>query len=288
MSPLITTTVARLTRWLQSLSPRRPIGITALSRHLDRLLPPYNGVMTLPDGIRMQVDTRQGVERSLFYTGERHTVLTYALRRFVKPGAFCIDAGANIGFYTLKMALWAGAMGRVAAFEPNPALLERLRENLRLNNFNHVLVESDAVDQFPGETQFYISPDSVLSSLNALENAAGVMPVRVTTIDDFMQRQGWQRLDAIKIDIEGHDCHALLGAAETLKRCQPVVAFEYGDDLPGEIVDAARRLFADLHYALYRLERSGSWQPFDWRTFSSHRHSADIVALPEHQRSSKP
>jgi hypothetical protein len=64
--------------------------------------------------------------------------VTLAIARHLQPGSWCVDVGANYGYYTLLMAGACGPEGRVAACEPNPLLAETyLPQNLALNGFYH-------------------------------------------------------------------------------------------------------------------------------------------------------
>lgn len=114
--------IARSTRWLQARFSQRPIkGLTRVSNLLSRWLPPYQGVVHLEDGIYMQPDSRQPAERWLLYSGNYQPALTLILKQRTPSGGYCLDIGANLGFYTIKFARWAGPTGRVVAFEANPA-----------------------------------------------------------------------------------------------------------------------------------------------------------------------
>src|SRR5215207_10049861 len=182
----LTAYVGQFTRWLQSLSPEKPVGITTLSRKLYPMLPDFEGIIALEDGLRMRIDTRQPPERGIFFAGDRHRAVTTAMRQHVPPGAFCMDIGANIGFYTLKLAHFAGAAGRVAAFEANPNLIKRIQENIALNHINTVDIVPKAVSQTEGQVQFYVAANSELSSLDYSEHAQEHITVEAVTIDTYV------------------------------------------------------------------------------------------------------
>jgi FkbM family methyltransferase len=239
--------------------------MTHLSKILNRWLPPYVGEIQLADGVRFQVDSRQPAERELLFAGDRHRALSYWLKQHTPLGACCLDIGSNLGFYTLKFALWAGPQGRVAAFEANPERAQRIQDNIDLNHLINVEVIAKAVDDQPGLASFYLHPNSLLSSLIPRRNATETITVEKITLDEYVERQGWSRLDVIKIDVEGHDCKVILGAQKIIERFRPYMTFEFNH---GQQWDAARQTFDFLmaqHYVLKVINfRTGKLTDFDW------------------------
>lgn len=256
--------IAGLMRSMQALSPRRPLGLTRVANGLSRYLPAYEGVVRLGDGLRFQVDTTSTIERSIFFVGDFHRALTAVLRAQVRPGDYCLDVGANVGFYTLKFAWWVGPTGRVAAFEPNPAMAARVEENLRLNAFEHVDVVRKAVHDTVGRLRFHVSANPLYSSVNAVADAQQVLDVEAITLDAYVAAAGWPRVDAIKIDVEGHDCHVLLGAGEVLTRYRPLVTLEYDYGTDPDVASEAFALLDRLGYTVQMvIFRTGQMLPFD-------------------------
>jgi FkbM family methyltransferase len=73
------------------------------------------------------------LNRIIFYRGSFEPVLTREVKARVRPGDFCLDAGANVGYFTLLMAQHAGPAGRVIAIEAAPGNARRLRRNIDAN-----------------------------------------------------------------------------------------------------------------------------------------------------------
>src|SRR5579864_4839386 len=246
--------IGRGTRWLQGRFPGRPLkGLTRFARLLDYWLPSYKGVVCLPESVAMFLDSQQSAERWLMFSGNYQPALTAALKAYVPPGGYCLDIGANLGFYTLKFARWVGRNGQVAAFEANPTLVERIRINMELNHFSNISVVSAAVHNQSGQVEFYISPNPGKSSVNPMGNAIQKLVVPAVTIDEYVANVGWPRLDIIKMDIEGNDCTALLGARQTLTHFRPVLAFEYKSTTPPDTSREAFALLTGLNYTLWSL-----------------------------------
>jgi FkbM family methyltransferase len=226
----------------------------------------------------MLVDSNQPAERWLLYSGNYQPALTHILRQHTPAGGYCLDIGANLGFYTLKFARWAGLAGQVVAFEANPAMVERIAQNVALNGYSHVNVVSAAVHNQPGSIEFYVSSSPGKSSVNQIDNAVKKITVPALTIDEFISERAWPRLDVVKIDIEGNDCNALLGACQTLDRFRPFVVFEYKRAVLPQIAQEAFGLLASLKYQLWSLSPGGKRLRFDWQ--SSVLAHSDIICTP--------
>jgi FkbM family methyltransferase len=273
--------IAAGTRRLQTLQPHRSLrGLRRVANVLHRLLPPYQGDIQLSDGIWLRVDSNDPAERWLLYSGNYQPALTSLLQQHTPAGSFCIDVGANLGFYTLKLARWAGSRGRVTAFEANPLLVERIRENVTLNRFMNVDIAGEAVHDQTGVITFYVSDSHGKSSVHAeqVTRPSQTLVVQAITIDDYIRQHGWRQLDVIKLDIEGNDCYALLGASESLRRFRPFIVFEYWYNTPSDVATAAFDLLDTLNYSLSCLLLDGRQTPFSRETRSDGH--VDVVCLP--------
>jgi len=260
--------IGALTRRVQTFQKQRSMpGYGRLSSLLRRVLPPYRGVIQLSNGVRMHVDTAVSAERWLMLSGTYHPALGNLLQQHVPAGGYCIDAGANLGFFTVQLAHWVGQSGRVAAFEPNPAMVARIRQNVAANAFTQVDVVPKALHDQSGVIQFYVDQDPAKSSLDStvVRHPADVISAEAMTLADYVSSAGWTRLDAIKMDIEGNDCRALLAAEAVLERFRPFIVFEYKHDTDPTIAGPAFAMFTRLGYGLEALAFDGNRFPFDWR-----------------------
>jgi FkbM family methyltransferase len=142
-------------------------------------------------------------------------------RKHLRPGGTVVDAGANIGMFTVPLAKMVGPTGKVYAFEPHPACADILRKNLALNGLTRTSeVREKALYSFPGEAKLYFSPPSVNNNGDhRLWPDPGEtrehVTVHATTLDDELP---WERLDLLKIDTQGCEQQVLDGAAKTLER----------------------------------------------------------------------
>lgn len=157
------------------------------------------------------------------------------VERFLKPGMVMIDVGAHHGLYALIAAKRVGAAGRVIAFEPSPRERRRLERHRRINRMRQVTVVDRAVGAEPGRATLFLPPRRS-SGFNSLQPAAEVrarsepVAVEVTTIDRYLAHSSVDRVDLIKLDIEGGELHALKGAARTIAAHRPAILCEVEDE----------------------------------------------------------
>ncbi|QSF49915.1 FkbM family methyltransferase [Thermosynechococcus sp. TA-1] len=166
------------------------------------------------------------------YSGSQLQVLAL----FLPPGGVFIDLGANQGEFTIFAAGLVGKEGHVFAFEPSPIIRKQLLKNIQLNGFEQVSIEPFAVADKPGRLSLY-SPIGTfddgtihdgLSTLYPKARAAAstATEVEVTTLDAWLWERNLDRVDVIKMDIEGAELPALQGSLGLIQRFRPVVIIE--------------------------------------------------------------
>lgn len=116
-----------------------------------------------------------------------------------------IDIGANIGAYSLFVAAKAGPTARILAVEPQPEVFARLAFNIAQNPFGTVKAVACALADKPGELTLFLDPaNRGESSVRILRSSAGAqVRVPATTLLALVESEGYQKLDAIKLDVEG-------------------------------------------------------------------------------------
>lgn len=138
----------------------------------------------------------------------------------IQPGDVVLDAGACAGFFT-RQALAKGAH-KVFAFEPLPTIASGLRETFRQEcATGTVVVESIALTNVTGTASFNNGDQFVCE---AHLTSDGTHTVLTSTLDDFVHSQKIDRIDFIKMDIEGEEMNAIVGAVESINRFKPRMA----------------------------------------------------------------
>ena len=140
---------------------------------------------------------------------ERHL-----LKRILSAGDVVVDAGANIGIYSQFLARRVGATGIVHSFEPSPENFRRLQSATR--NLANVRLSQAAVGEFSGRAALYLSDKlNVDHRTYATEgDSRSNVPINIIALDDYFKPG--QRVDLVKMDIQGYELHALRGANRVL------------------------------------------------------------------------
>jgi FkbM family methyltransferase len=136
--------------------------------------------------------------------------------REVKRRGIFYDIGANVGFYSLLAATLSDP-GLVYAFEPMPTNLYYLRKHLELNRIHNVEVLDMAISGDVGTASFEVDDGRAMGRLCE----SGSLGVRTSTLDALLGEKKVAPPDCIKMDIEGAEFRALLGAKECFARHRP-------------------------------------------------------------------
>jgi FkbM family methyltransferase len=154
--------------------------------------------------------------RTLYYMGcTEYDTISY-IRKNIKPGQIIFDIGGSIGICAIPFARMVGPSGHVYAFEANPPNFELLCQNIKLNNLSNVTSVNCAVAEKAG---FIEIPKRLESSNYSLASASpdGTIRMQALRLDDFAEEHGIDRIDFMKIDIEGSETNALKGAAKLFR-----------------------------------------------------------------------
>jgi FkbM family methyltransferase len=189
-----------------------------------------------------------GVTPRLCLDGFWESWITTAIARAVRPGLFCVDVGANHGYFTLLLADAVGPDGRVLAIEPNPLLVKLLEQTIEVNGFRrHTCVIAKAANDGSVREVSLAVPRrrGACASIcgdalgEARTSALGEIPcdvVRVgaSSIDDLTA--SWPRVDVVKIDAEGAEPLIWQGMSRTIRLNPHLLAIV--EFVPSRYVDA--------------------------------------------------
>jgi FkbM family methyltransferase len=137
------------------------------------------------------------------------------LRKILFQGAVVVDVGANIGIYSEFLSHCVGPTGLVYSFEPSAENFKRLCVTTR--NFSNIRLSQAAVGERTGEARLYIS-DKLNVDHRAYKtngDSRRAVPTEMIALDDYFKPG--QRVDLIKMDIQGYELHALRGAERVLQ-----------------------------------------------------------------------
>lgn len=185
-----------------------------------------------------------------------------------RPGDYVLDIGANIGDHTWQFAQSVGPTGRVIAFEPVPHLAATIAKTARVNRQNWVEVHELALAASDGISAFSVEgANSGGSRLGAMKGDFTEIQVRTARLDTLLAgRLDIDRIDIVKLDVEGFEDQVLLGASESLHRFSPIIIMETGIEST-EQRKTIHDLLAGLGYDIIGLEASGGLAEASWSDY---------------------
>jgi FkbM family methyltransferase len=226
----------------------------------------------------------------LLRTGDYDGRFREFVLRTVRPGARVVDVGANIGYFTLAMAKACGVHGHVHAFEPNPAVVPLLRDNVRMNDFDRrVTVHPVAAAARAGSVPFSHNPAFLGGSYVGAANQHGARPnsdevevieVEAVRLDAVLADV--RRIALVKIDVEGREADVLDGLVGLLDRnAIGALDLEILEDAIGNRWDAFAETFSSVvekyRASLSVLDRHGRLVGVSLDEVLSERHYLHVV-----------
>lgn len=194
-----------------------------------------------------------------FLTGLHEEHITEILRAVIKPGSICLDVGANIGYFTVMMSMLARPTGRIYAFEPEPKNFSILTQNslMACEDAAPVIARNEAISDTCGFVSLVTGEESTLHSVSKSTTGQPVnSPTRSTSIDSLSNEIGNQRISLIKIDVEGHELPAILGARDLI--CSRLAENLVLEVTPGEDAKQLEALLSP-HARRIRSWITGKW-----------------------------
>lgn len=199
------------------------------------------------------------------------------LARLVKPGNICIDIGAEYGLYTWTLASLVGSRGRVHCIEPQPSLARFLRLSGSVLSAHHVTVHEVALGDdrtierstmslpfrgpIPVHGRAFLSHGSHGLGSNEEFSRHRLVPVSMTTLDQLTDTLGLDRVDFIKIDVEGAEAALIAGGKKTIEKFRPVLMIELEERHLGRFGKTVGDVVADLVARDYHCY---FWRDRDW------------------------
>jgi FkbM family methyltransferase len=208
--------------------------------------------------------------------GSFHEFNLAHLENLIGPDDICLDLGANVGMITLALSVLA-PNGHVYAFEGSPETTLALHETIRFNGLANVSVANVVVGRPSEAVKFFDMPD-VRSSSHYLpvdvtrqvtavwQNTSQVLATK--SVDQLVDDLNLQRLDFIKIDVEGAELDTLQGASNTFQKFSPLVLMEFNSYAFMHLREIAprnalRQIFDTFHEVYYFKDRTGGLTRLD-------------------------
>lgn len=208
------------------------------------------------NGINFKVDLYDYIGWWLYFGIKEDS--RFKLYHLVKQNNTIMDVGANIGETLMNFAKLSLPGGEVHGFEPDVINYQHCTENLNLNNFKNIVLNNLGLGAKAG--QFFIKTPTPSNrggnkvSEEFIENNTNV--ITITTLDQYVANKNIQKIDLIKIDVEGYELNVLKGAIHVIKKFNPVLFIELDDNNLKEQGHSAKALIRFLSENNYTIKNS--------------------------------
>lgn len=202
---------------------------------------------------------REPVAFELLINGAYESETLALLLRAASGNGVFVDVGANIGAFTVPLAKQLNC-GTVVAIEASPTVYPYLARNIELNDLRNVrLHHCAALDHDLDTVAFYeASKDHFGMGALAAQFSGKAVSVTARTLDSILAEDGIDKVDILKVDVEGFEGRVFAGAMKLLTGSRaPTIIFEFCDWAERRVQNArighAQRFLQDLGYSIYRV-----------------------------------
>jgi FkbM family methyltransferase len=201
------------------------------------------------------------LDKNIYINGPYEGDILNEFMKVIKSGDTCLDVGANIGHHSIFLAKLVGETGKVVAFEPIQRLADQIKNSAKENNLENLKVIVSALGEKNYDTVIHINK-YVIGSSSLLPTRYGTdvekINIKVSKLDDIFSNLNIQKIDFIKIDVEGYEWFVLDGGRETIAAHRPKIVIEYSPEYyrqndvthMDKIIDFLR----ENNYSIYDIE----------------------------------
>lgn len=180
------------------------------------------------NGINYKLDLQDYVDWWIYFgLKEESRNKLYSL---VNKDDVIIDVGANMGETLMNFAVLSGSKGWVYGFEPDSINYKRCIENLKLNSFNTISLNKTGLGDRKGQFKIKVdTPTNRAGNRITSDDDENAETIDVITLDEYVKSTQINKINLIKIDVEGFEFNVLKGAEEILEKLHPVLFIELDD-----------------------------------------------------------
>lgn len=220
----------------------------------------FKGIVWLTnEDIAIYTNADNYIEWTILSTGTYEDEINKLIRISLQPGNVALDIGSNIGLQSLRMSQAVGTQGKVYAFEPLNYLREKCNQNIKLNKALNIEVLAFALSDKENEATFKINKNSWNQgtfNINGKTEGTEEQRVIIKVADRLPEIMALERLDLIKIDVEGLEYQVLLGLTHTLTKHKPRIILEYDSNYwqaNGQSIFDCVSFLHTYNYTLYQI-----------------------------------
>lgn len=193
-------------------------------------------IIDTPCYFKIKVDLSKYLGHSIFWRGAHDWSTIFVLKNFVKNDDVIFDIGANIGEYTLYAASLINSNGKVYSFEPVQSVFNTLKQNVDLNSHlrNKIICINKGLGNKKAILPIYDEQNNINEGLFSIHQknfiqSKKIQDIEIDTLDNFVNENSIDKIDFIKIDVEGNELYVLQGAESCLKKLQPKLLIEMSE-----------------------------------------------------------
>lgn len=169
------------------------------------------------NGLRLRLLPRGNISEEKYYTAPQlfDKYEFYTLKNTLKPESIFIDIGANAGIYSYHAYSCMRGHGRILAIEPDPEMVRRLSFNKKTNALSSIEIVQAALSDKEGIGSLIVNETQRgMNTLNECDgrdhdNTFAQVEVKTRTLISILKERNINKIDALKIDIEGHEITVL-------------------------------------------------------------------------------
>lgn len=251
---------------------------------------PDAGALCCSAGAVILCGMKNKIEKNILY--EKYDHVNFVLiDKLVQQGHVCFDVGANIGAYSVALSKRCSPTGTVHSFEPVNHIRRKLHLNLAVNGARNVTVNDFGLGDQDAQLAMHQVKEGVFRAgtssfvknptIQKMGDDKFVIDVaKIRTLDGYTAEMGLQRMDFIKIDVEGFEVNVLRGGIESIRQYRPAIILEFDFQRHGDCSRDFVEFFSLLNYDVFHLRSIGRnlvVEPFE---FSFQPEERNLLCLP--------
>ncbi len=239
--------------------------------------------------LTINLNLSEHMQSRIFWLGFYNESIVSFLNNFLQPGMTVIDVGANIGEITLVAAKRVTPTGKIISFEPVTTINSLLEKNLQKNNISWVTTVKQGLADKNGDAIIFTSSNDDTNNLENIglgtiypmgERKVPIETISISTMDKYLEEFPIEKLDLIKIDIEGAEIPCLLGAIKTIIKFRPHIILETQEETYTAAGYTPKYLLDFFNSLEYEISRIGSKGKLYSNTSESLNDFQNILAKP--------
>jgi FkbM family methyltransferase len=184
----------------------------------------------LPNGYSIPCNLKDHVQSQIYFFGAYEPIESYLFTSLIKPGMTVIDAGANVGQYSLLASTLVELNGSVHCFEPVPTTFFILNSNVENNKISNIYLNQAALSNESKKIKLSLDKQMVNNigsySMGVTDNILEEIESISISLDEYIASKSIKKVDLVKMDIEGAEFFALLGMQNIIERDYPTILIE--------------------------------------------------------------